>query len=73
MAAPSEPQGGRVRAGGGRHPGLLGRHPGALLVGLALTLLTIATVHLVALGARSAGALLACYMLGIAGWVVIDR
>lgn len=73
MAAPSEPQGGRVRAGGGRHPGLLGRHPGRLLVGLALTLLTITTAHVVALGARSAGVILACYMLGIAGWAVIER
>lgn len=73
MASCREPQGGRLRTRTGRHPGLLGRHPGALLVGLALTLLTIATVHVVALGARSAGALLACYMLGIAGWVVIDR
>lgn len=73
MASYREPQGGRVRAGGGRHPGLLGRHPGRLLAGLALTLLTIATVHVVALGARSAGALLALYFAGIAGWAVIDR
>lgn len=79
-AAPATPHPGgthgpshRVRARGARHPGLLGRHPGALLVGLALTLLTIATVHVVALGARSAGAMLALYFAGIAGWVVIDR
>lgn len=73
MANCREPQGGRVRTHPGRHPGLLGRHPGALLVGLALTLLTIATAHVVALGARSAGVILMSYMLGIAGWVVIDR
>jgi len=42
-------------------------------VGLALTLLTITTAHVIALGARSAGAVLMAYMLLVAGWVVIDR
>lgn len=73
MARTSEPQSSRVRTRAARHPGPLGRHPGALLVGLALTLLTITTAHVIALGARSAGAVLMAYMLLVAGWVVIDR
>lgn len=72
MAGPSEPQGGRVRAGAGRHPGLLG-HRGHLLVAVALILLTIATGHAVALGARSAGATLACAVAWLTAWVVIER
>ncbi len=73
MAGPSERAGRWLRAGAGRCRAAVGRHRGHLLVGLALTDLTLATTAMLALGARSAGVILACYMLGIAGWAVIDR
>lgn len=59
MARPSEPTGRRLRAVGGRCRAAVGRHRGRLLVGLALTDLTLATGAVLALGARSAGVHLA--------------
>lgn len=59
MARPSEPTGHRLRALGGRCRAGLGRHRHRLLVGLALTDLTIATTAVLALGSRSLGVHLA--------------
>ena len=59
MAARSEPAGHRLRTGGHRHRAAVGRHRDRLLVGLALTDLTLATGAVLALGHRSAGVHLA--------------
>lgn len=59
MARPSEPTGRRLRAVGGRLRAAVGRHRGHLLVGLALTDLTLATTAVLALGSRSLGVHLA--------------
>ena len=59
MARPSEPQGRRLRAVGSRCRAAVGRHRGHLLVGLALTDLTLAAGAVLALGSRSAGVTLA--------------
>ena len=59
MARPSELEGRRLRAGAGRLRAAVGRHRGHLLVGLALTDLTLATTAVLALGSRSLGVHLA--------------
>lgn len=59
MARPSEQAGRRLRAGGRRCRAAVGRHRDHLLVGLALTDLTLATTAMLALGSRSAGVTLA--------------
>lgn len=59
MARSSEQAGLRLRAVGGRCRAGLGRHRGRLLVGLALTDLTLATTAVLTLGHRSLGVHLA--------------
>lgn len=59
MTGPSERAGRRLRAGGAHLRAAVGRHRGRLLVGLALTDLTLATTAVLALGSRSAGVTLA--------------
>lgn len=59
MARPSEPPSRRLRAGTDRLRAAVCRHRGHLLVGLALTDLTLATGAVLTLGARSAGVTLA--------------
>lgn len=59
MARPSEPTGRRLRAGAARLRAAVGRHRGHLLVGLALTDLTLAATAVLTLGSRSAGVTLA--------------
>ncbi len=59
MARPSEPTGRRLRAVGGRCRAAVGRHRGRLLLGLALTDLTLSTCAVLTLGHRSTGVTLA--------------
>lgn len=65
MARPSEPPGHRLRAGADRLRAAVGRHRGRLLVGLALTDLTLATTAVLALGSRSLGVHLALAVLTV--------
>lgn len=65
MARPSEPTGRRLGAGGARLRAAVGRHRHRLLVGLALTDLTLSTGAVLALGARSLGVHLALAVLTV--------
>lgn len=65
MARPSEPTSSRLRAGTARLRAALGHHRHRLLVGLALTDLTLATTAVLTLGARSLGVHLALAVLTV--------
>lgn len=70
--ATHEPEGGRLRARPGRLRSAVAWYRAELLAGLALAALTSCTAHILILGPRGAGGILATAVVGVAASVAIE-
>lgn len=72
MPGPSEPTGGRLRTRPDRDPAALAALRWRLLAGLAIGYLTAATIAVAVLRERSAGVLLALFLLALVGLYLLE-